>query len=256
MNNKEKAAVISIILLLSIITVDGSNISANVTILPYPPSLPYTYPSSTTSGSGGYGVITDEPFTNIECSNRLEHDWRVNSTISYLFRNCDEYDAVINTKENEDSVMVKLEILKDKSNNTPADPSGSIYKYFNLYSGSKRFDRSTIKFRVDSAWASNMEVVTLMKWNNNTWTALETRQISLNDTCVYYESDTGAFSNFVIIGIPKTIEPLPSTSPDLVPSPTITKQSIYQEPVTIKTPGFEILTSLISLILISLRRRP
>lgn len=256
MNNEVRTMVIGIILLSSISAVSGSNISANVTILPYP-LLSYTYPSSITGGSGGQGVTTNEPFTNIECSNRLEYDWRVNSTITYLFRNCDEYDAVIIPKENENSIMLKLEILKDKSNNTPPTPTGSVYKYFNLYSGSKRFKDVIIKFRADSTWTSNMERVTLMKWNNNTWTALETRQISLNDTYVNYESDTDTFSNFVIVGTPKTIEPLPTLTPDLTPVTTPTKQPIpplHQEPITIKSPGFDILIALIALV-ISFRRK-
>lgn len=219
----------------------------------------YITPTTDSTGtSGGQGVTTNEPFTNIECSNRLEYDWRVNSTITYLFRNCDEYDAVIIPKENENSIMLKLEILKDKSNNTPPTPTGSVYKYFNLYSGSKRFKDAIIKFRVDSVWSSNMEKVTLMKWNIDTWTALETRQISLNNTYVNYESDTDTFSNFVIVGIPKTIEPLPPPTPDLTQTPAPTKQPIpplHQEPITIKSPGFEMIIALISLILISLGRK-
>ena len=178
--------------------------------------------SGSSGSSGSMGVLTNEPYSNIECSNRIEYDWQFDSSITYQFRNCDEFDAIITPKENENDVMLKLEILKDKSINTLSAPSGPIYKYFNLYSGSKRFETATIKFRVDNTWLSNVVSLNLMRWNGNEWTTLETKLLHSDGTYTYYEAYTNAFSNFAIVGTPKVAEVITPvvTTPQPTPIPT------------------------------------
>jgi len=168
-------------------------------------------------GSGGMGVITNEPFENILCSERNEHDWRVNSTLLYSFRQCGEFDVSIISSENIYDVMLKLEILKDKSARTTVAPAGSVYQYFNLYSGSKRFSEATIRFKVPITWTA--ETVTLMQWTGTEWKSLIMKSLGNDASYRYYEAYTNTFSNFAIVGyVPAPAPPAPAPAP---PAPVV-----------------------------------
>jgi len=216
MNNKTKSILIFTILLLSIGVAYGNDtsISVNVTILsPTPTPIPII--SSGGGSSGGMGIITDEPYGNIAFSERIEKHWYYNKSVLYSFK-CDIYEVVVLPLQSEGEVILKLEILKDKSNKTLL-PIDSVYGYFNLYSGSKRFKDGIIRFRTNIDW--DVDVVTLMKWTGTEWKPLTTVEIGSDITYKYYEAYTDTFSNFVIVGTPKIVEVI--TPVITTPQPTI-----------------------------------
>jgi len=119
--------------------------------------------------------------------------------------------------QNEGAVMLKLEILKDKSARTTVAPAGSVYQYFNLYSGSKRFSEATIRFKVPITWTA--ETVTLMQWTGTEWKSLIMKSLGNDVSYRYYESYTNTFSNFAIVGyVPAPAPPAPAPAP---PSPVV-----------------------------------
>jgi len=197
------------------------------------------------------GVTTDEPYGNIAFLERIEKHWYYNKSVLYSFK-YDIYEVVVLPLQSEGAVILKLEILKAKSNKTLL-PTDSVYQYFNLYSGSKHFNNVTIKFRVDPTWASTMSSIVLQRWNGNAWDTLETNQISANVNWVYFEAHTNAFSNFAVVGIPKTIElPVVPVTTTIVPTPTETEIKPIEEPsdISLITIIFMIIGTLIVIALL------
>ena len=167
--------------------------------------------SSSGSGSGSMGVITDEPYDNVAFSDRAEKYWYFNTTALYSFR-YEVYEVAVLPAQNEGAVMLKLEILTDKSARTTVAPAGSVYQYFNLYSGSKRFSEATIRFKVPITWTA--ETVTLMQWTGTEWKSLIMKSLGNDASYRYYEAYTNTFSNFVIVGyVPAPAPPAPAPAP-------------------------------------------
>ena len=168
------------------------------------------------SGSGGMGVSSDEPYANIAFSDRAEKYWYFNTTSLYSFR-YEVYEVAVLPAQNEGAVMLKLEILKDKSARTTVAPAGSVYQYFNLYSGSKRFSEVTIRFKVPITWTA--ETVTLMQWTGTEWKSLIMKSLGDDASYRYYEAYTNTFSNFAIVGyVPAPAPPAPAPAP---PAPVV-----------------------------------
>ena len=161
-----------------------------------------TSTSSSSSSSGGSGIISNEPISNVACSNTSLKDWKYNHTTNYSFNCGNVYEIIINPQENDSDIMFKLETLKNSSNKTTR--LSNAYNYINIYSGSKRFNNSVIRFKLPLNWSS----VTLMKWNNS-WIPLITTQMSSDLSYKYYEAKTDSFSSFAITG---NITPLESIS--------------------------------------------
>jgi len=253
MNLKTSALLISIFLLVNIASAYTTPGVSNTVNSSSVTSTQIISSSSSGSSSGG-GVVTNEPYENIACSNRIEHDWRFDSAVAYLFRNCDEYDAIVNPKDTDYDVMLKLEILKGRSINVASDPIGSVYKHFNLYSGSKRFDKATIKFRVDGTWAQNMGSVVLQRWTGKEWTLLETKQVlSASSIYWYFEAQTNAFSNFAVVGIPKTVEaPVVVSTITSTPVPTTVQPTETPKEESDEFPTTMLLLALSAMFLIGL----
>ncbi len=202
--------------------------------------------SSSSSGSGGMGVSTDEPQGNVALFDRVEKYWYYNTSVKYLFKS-DIYEVVIVPAQNEGEVMVKLEILRDKSAKTTT-PTGALYNYFNLYSGSKRFKDVTIRFRTDLNW--DVDTVSLMKWTGKEWISLETRAITTDASNKYYEAKTDTFSNFAIVGTKTVVQPVATPAPTplatpestILPTTTINDSTNLTTPLTVPFPitGFEL----------------
>ena len=225
MNRVRIVTTLLVILLAS--TLVSANNSTGVTItvstLPQPTSTP-TSSSSGSSGTGGGGVISDELFSNIESSDRVEKDWFYERPVTYKFK-YDVYEVTVNSLTSENDVSMKFELLKNISIKVTKKPDSDVYKYFNLNSGSKRFKNAIVRFKVNSSW--NMDLINLVRWNGKEWIQLSTIETQTNDSTIrYFESTTDGFSNFAIIGYKF------AALPTLTPTSVITEQPT---PVTIQT---------------------
>lgn len=207
-------------------------------------AMAYEYSgSSGSSGSyGGGGVITNEPPANIVTAETQEHDLRAGKPTTYNFAKPDlgVYQVIVIGKENEDCVALRAELLKGLSPRIKIQPSGDVYKYVNLWSGSKRLMEITIKFKVETKWLTdhNIASVNMLRWNNSIWNMLPTTEVSRNDTYAYYEAQTAGFSSFAIVGL-KGMAEVTATSVGETPAKPEKVANATAVP-TEKTPGFEI----------------
>jgi len=230
-----KLSQLIIILIIILPIVSASNINSSVTVIPRP-----TNDTSSDTNTGGTGVISNEPLSNIANSYTSTKNWIANVTQLYKF-NGTIYEIIILPQTSKPDVMVKIETLKDKSANTTL-PSLSVYKYLNIYSGIKEFNLSIIYFKVETSWLSDKTTISLIRWHNNEWQTLETSELSHDNDYKYYVSYTNNFSNFVIVGT--TITPLPtpssylsssspaSSTPSPTPIPSLILISAQQFPST------------------------
>jgi len=226
MNKKIIILSITLIALFIILTSFANAVVVNGTVTILAPNVTVTPTPQIGSGGGSSGVMgvtTDEPYGNIAFLERIEKHWYYNKSVLYSFK-YDIYEVVVLPLQSEGAVILKLEILKAKSNKTLL-PIDSVYGYFNLYSGSKRFKDGIIRFRTNIDW--DVDVVTLMKWTGTEWKPLTTVEIGSDITYKYYEAYTDTFSNFVIVGTPKTVEVITT------PQPTHYSTTIINETVEI-----------------------
>lgn len=209
--------------------------------------------TGTSSGSGGFGVISNEPLPNIEISETVERDLHINITTVYNFNKTSIYEIVITPTRNEDEVMIKIENLKGISSKVDTPPSGEVFKYTNIYFGSNYIKSATVRFKLDSSLTSDKNI-NLVYWNGKSWETLTTTLIGTDDKYYYYETIISSLSRFSIVGV-NVETSVPTSTPevilDIVPVVTPIPTESQQSPITVKSPGFDMLIAFISIIVIS-----
>lgn len=190
-------------------TKKAGNISPGVsdtetTLSSYPTPTPTYAPPNRGGGSGGggsaggSGVVTNEPWSNINRSDRQEKDMRFDRITAYNF-DSDVYEVDIIGSENEYRVTVRVEELNGRSMNVPRDPQDEVYKYLNIYAGTKRIREVVVKFKVPVSWAPSKDV-RLEWWSGSEWEDLESSKTSEDDNYAYYQAVGTHLSNFAIVG--------------------------------------------------------
>jgi len=208
------------------------------------PTQPITSSSGgSSSGYGGSGVNSNEPLSNVAESDRKVLDWRAGYQTKYAFK-YNVYEVIINAKNNEDDVMMKYEGLKSLSSNVISSPLGTVYQYFNLYSGSKRFESAVIRFKSDKTPSL------LYRWTNGKWEALPTTPIGIEGNNILYEVEVLTFSNFAIASAEmptstETVQPITIIA-EVQPTATVLIPAETTPAPTPTVPGFEIAVLLIS----------
>jgi len=181
------------------------------TIIAPPPPQP---PSLITSGGagGGAGIISPEPFSNIETFEIMDEYLEANVPASYIFNSPDHdiSEVLITPSDNFGTTSVRVELLKDVSKIAGVTPPlGIVYKYYNIWVGAKQIESGEsiidafIGFKVDKSWLAqnNLEEnsVSLLGWDGSTWISLETAPKSIDEQFVYYVAKTNAFLPFAIV---------------------------------------------------------
>ncbi len=177
------------------------------------------------SGGGSGNIISDESFANIESTCRAEKDLHYDTSTIYTFK-CIVYEVVLSGTQNEADVTVRVDQLIGRSNKTPAQPDGDVYKFVNVYVGTKRFESGELRFKVPVSWTQN-ENIQMLRWKDNAWTPLETSKINEDSEFVYFSAKTDKFSNFAIVE--RQISS-PTSQPQIVPATATT-------PISIETPA-------------------
>jgi PGF-pre-PGF domain-containing protein len=243
---------VSVLLLLSSSAHAGNSTGVNITVSTLPLPSVSSGGGGSSGGSGGGGVVTDEAFSNIANSDRKEQDIYAGRMATYNF-GLEVYRVDIMPLNNEFSVTVKVEELRERSIKIPNAPDGEVYKYFNIYAGTQRIGESTVYFTVPKSNG----IVKLMRWNPKTlvWDSLDT--VKIDDT--HYSAKTTGFSNFAIVRtIPKSTTVEVTTAPQTTPKPVTaaTTEQTKQLPVrTPSTPGFELFGAALTLFGIYTLRR-
>ncbi len=253
--------IITLIIIITLLSFSSTatEITGSVTVLPAnvtpTPASTYTHTSSSSSSTGGFGVISNEPFLNIDIAESIIRDLHINLTTVYNFKKTSIYEIIISPTRNENEVMIRVENLKGISTTVDTAPSGEVFKYTNIYFGSNYIKQATVRFKLDSSLISNKNI-NLQYWNGKAWELLPTTLIGTDDNYYYYETIITGLSRFSIVGV--STEPVPTPTPEVVleVKPTTTQLTpAMQLPITIKSPGFDIIIAFISMIVISAIRK-
>jgi len=192
--------------LLTVSQIDDDNGSsllyANTTPTPTPGGNSGS--SSSGGGGGGGGAPSDEDFKNIEKQESRDVDIHIGKVV-YTFTTQDILKEIgFDARISEGLVTAKIELLKGRPKKATFDPSGKVYRYFNVvvgtsgYGSSSKIENAYIIFNVPDEWLknNNADSVKLMKFKDGTWIDLKTEKINPGT----YRAYTPGFSGFAIVG--------------------------------------------------------
>ena len=120
--------------------------------------------------------------------------------------------VIFKSRTNLTNVTITIEnITSDEIKDFAYTGEGEIYKYFNLTIkanntpvSEEEIESSIIKFKVAQTWIDdnniNKSSVTLLRYHNKSWEALDTTQIDENKTAIFYTAITGGYSTFAVVG--------------------------------------------------------
>jgi PGF-pre-PGF domain-containing protein len=167
---------------------------------------------SSGSGGGSGGGTSSEDYNNILFSETVREFVSKDKDVSYHFDSQKNIVRSINftplkTKGN---TPTKIEILKDTSSLVNYAPLDKVYMNLNIWIGSfgyatpQNIANATINFKVEKSWVNENKISTstikLNRYNKSEWDPLITNQIDHDADYLYFESETHAFSPFVVTG--------------------------------------------------------
>ncbi|VVB84135.1 Periplasmic copper-binding protein (NosD) [uncultured archaeon] len=204
--------------------IDQLPLAPEPVVTPAPPTPSPGSSSSSGGGGGGGGVVSGEPFENIARSESRENDLIINSSVIFNFSKMEAYNLAVTGIANEGAVTIKVEELKGTSKLVQQQPPGTVYRNFNIWSGSKKIKEALIRYRVENSWLTLNNLassdVKILRWVGGKWVQLDTGEINRDGTYTYFEAKTEGFSHFAVSGIKGDIEPVATTPSTSVTSPT------------------------------------
>lgn len=223
-------------------------------------------PSGDGAGTGGGGIVTSEPYANIEKAERYDKSLIANTPVTYTFKapELGIYEIAVTGKESENDIALRVEVLKGTSKLVTLAPPGIVYKNVNIWAGTKRIKEVLIRFKVENSWLTSNNFagsdVKLVKWDGSKWVQLETSEKTKDASFTYFETKTDTFSVFAITGLKGGVI-VPTATPagavtETPAKPTVTAATPAPTP-TEKVPGFElvlVVAALCSVYLFSRKR--
>ncbi|NJD51691.1 MAG: PGF-pre-PGF domain-containing protein [Candidatus Methanoperedens sp.] len=199
-----------------------------------------TQSSSSSDGGIGGGVVSAEPYDNIDRSDMNEKYLILNTPVLFTFKipELSIYEIAVTGKETEKNMALKVEALKGPTKNPGITAlSGTVYKNLNVWASSKNIEEGQIRFRVENTWIANAgNDLRMVRWDGSKWIDLVTSEIKEDDMYTFYEANTDSFGSFAITTMKAEVVPtevVEKTTADLAPvKPSST-------PVPKETPGFE-----------------
>jgi PGF-pre-PGF domain-containing protein len=239
--------------------------------------------SSGGSGGGGAGV-SPELQSNVEVKEISQAFIASGKTVKFEFSK--NATPVVNVSFSSEKTAGKTtaiaEMLKGKSTLVSELPSDEIYKSINIWVGSsgfatpKNIKNAVICFKVEKDWLQNNSLdessIILNRYNDTKWDKLQTSQSGKDDRYIYFTAQTPAFSSFAITGTAAAKEAVNATeftTPKIgsleqknesetskaEQTPEQTQSSNKSESGGAKTPGFEIVSSVLCLLGVLLYKR-
>ena len=164
--------------------------------------------SSDSGGSRGITTSNIDPYSNIFKYEVEDRNLVTNKSIEYSFITPELgiYQILVNGKENEFSVYIRVEDLKNTSKYAKKNAPGIVYKNENIWLGSTRIQYISVRFRVKNSWIENNSLNDgrfpyLLKWNGTAWLVLNTTMTGKDDTYTYLESPKAGNSRVGIFAI-------------------------------------------------------
>jgi len=152
-------------------------------------------------GGGGGGGSSMEDFSNILFTEKVDFNLIKDKPVTQIFKSNDlVYELDVVGANNEDFVTFKVELLKGITRTANTTPEGTVYRYMNIYSGTKRLKEASIRFKVNNSWMTDSYDIKLLRLVDGEWAPLETTRINKDDTYTYFEAKTTGFLSFAIVG--------------------------------------------------------
>lgn len=224
--------------------------------------------SGSSGSSGGVSASNVEPFSNIIKYEVRHNSLVANKSVEYAFTSPELgiYQILVNGKENQFDIPVRIETLKNKSKYATKQAPGIIYKNDTVLIGTKRINYITVRFRVENSWIkqNNLSMLPyLLKWNGTTWLVLKTNVIGKDDNYTYLESPKagGTFLSIYAISAPpkrpNQIIASQGTTQKQEDSKDVSPEVIEEIKKEKGLPGFDSTTFIIGMMLLSvyLRRK-
>ena len=204
--------------------------------------------SSGSDGGTGSGVISAEPYDNIDRSDMTEMYLVLNTPVLFTFKfpELSIYEIAVTGKETENYMALKVEALKGPTKNPGISAfSGTVYKNVNVWASSKNIKEGQIRFKVENTWIANAgNDLRMVKWDGSKWVDIETSEIKKDDTYTFYEANTDSFGSFAITSMKAEDVPAEVVEKTAVDLTSVTPSST---PVPTKTPGFEAIIAIFAI---------
>ena len=224
------------------------------------------------SGSSRNRDVSAKTFENIELTETDRKYINKDEKVSFIFVKPGNVITFLNftSLTNAGQITAHIEVLKRTSTLAGRSPSGKIYKHVNIWVGKYGYatdqyiNDCIIGFKVRKEWVNenqiNVKSIRLTRCYMDVWNDLLTYKVSEDDEYLYYKAETSGFSSpFAITGSNKiTITPSQLSEKienigSAVPS-SILQDAVSNEKST-PIPGFEILISIFSLLILSYKNR-
>ncbi len=199
--------------------------TSTVTPTPEPTSTVTPTPEPTTSHSSGgssqnnnidrYNNIDN--YDNIERFEMVTRNLIINRSIEFNFttQELSIYQILINNKENEYDVSMRIEDLKNISKYANPYHPGIIYRNENVMITGNRMNYISVRFKVENSWIENNNnsgdnKIYLLKWipkiendtiKNGKWLVLLTNITKKDGTYTYFESPKAGNSRINIFAV-------------------------------------------------------
>jgi len=159
------------------------------------------------STDSGIVLTTEEPSENV-----VKFEVRkINIStdpITYTYNIVDVpiYEMTIEGVNNEDNVLSRIELLKNRSKSIDKSAPGSAYRNINIFVESK-IESVTIKYKIENSWINDnnilLNTIAMYMWDrkDREWEELETSLSYEDGRYTYFESITESLSYFVISGL-------------------------------------------------------
>ena len=240
--------------------------------------------SSSGGGSGGGGGGgSPEPQSNVEAKELSQAFITSGKAVQFEFQNNATPIVYVNfdSKKTTGKTTTIVEMLKEKSTLVSDPPSDEVYKYVNIWVGNSGFATSenienpVICFKVEKSWILDKKIdqssITLSRYSDKKWEQLQTNQSGEDDNYLYFTAKTQEFSFFAITGKVETgensvIDPLDQQSGPKIGNLTAEGNNSNNplssdvakalgRKANAKSPGFETVYGVISLIALFLYRK-
>lgn len=158
-------------------------------------------------GYGG-GSSSEDAYGNIFKYEIKDQNLVFNQSIKYQFTTPELgiYEILVNGKNSESDISVKVEDLIDTSEYANKSSPGVVYKNENVWIGTSGINYVTVRFRVNNSWINSHSLDDshyphLLKWNGDTWLVLQTDIINKDGTYTYFEAPKAGSTSTSIFAI-------------------------------------------------------
>jgi PGF-pre-PGF domain-containing protein len=231
--------------------------------------------SSGSSGSGRGAGSSPEPQSNVEAK-ELSHTFiRNGNSVNFEFpQNATPVVRIsFDSKKTAGMTTTIVEMLINQSTLVSEPPSEEIYKFINIWVGNSGFatpdniENAVVYFKVEKSRIRDKNIdkssIALNRYCDSKWNQLPTSLSGEDETYLYYTAKTGGFSPFAITG--KTTAIGNESQPTAVnEKQSKNNTSVFDQntstpansgTASTKTPGFESVCGILSLLVVFIYKR-